>query len=341
MKKVKIATLWSSKNFGAFLQAYALHKFISDNGFCPQFIRETDEITIPLLKRCIHDIACQFGLMGKEKQYNYIQGRKFKKFYKKLQFCSICDDTFATVAGSDEIWNVANPYFPHLPMYVGEGCYSTRVISYAPSSNISTAEQFRNVYGEQPFSKLYAVSVRDKSTFDLVKSISPAIDVNIVLDPTFLVDNYNELIEENDLSDYMFVYGYSFSQDEQQQIIDIARKNNFKIVSAGPYLGWTDIQLPSSPGEFLGLVKGARMVVTSTFHGTVFSIIYNKHFASFARNSSKIIDLLDSVGLSDRNSTLSSASEVLSKTINYNQVNAMVSSKRAESRSFLQKALNK
>lgn len=339
MKQVKIATLWSSKNFGAYLQAYALQKYLKDNGYAPSFIKETKEESAGALKTFLHNLACAVGVFKGSKKYFYTQNLSFKEYYKIFRFSSIKDKTYAVVIGSDEIWNVANPYFKHFPMYVGIGCNSQKAITYAPSANITTASEFCKIYGKDPFKTLDHISVRDKSTRMLVNSIDSSRKVTDVLDPTFLVDNYNELLKPTTLKQYLFVYGYSFTEDEINIIRNIAKEKRLVIVSAGPYLEWTDVQLPSSPGEFLGLVQAAELVVTSTFHGTVFSIIFNKQFASFARNSNKIIDLLDNVGLSYRNASQSSLDRVFEAKIDYATTNKVVEVKRQESRSYLLNAL--
>jgi hypothetical protein len=340
MKNIKIATLWDARNFGAFLQAYALSSFLKARGFEVAFIKEKkDKVTFPL-KSFIRSFLVRLGVFGVKSKYQYLQDKKITDYHSKFSFCESENKSFATVVGSDEIWNISSPYFPHLPIYFGEGANSDVVISYAASSNTSTKEDFIRIIGDNPFARFNHISVRDRYTKQVVESFLLGKESKLVLDPTFLLDDYDDILIPTKLDNYLFVYGYGFSEEEQSIIKFAAEKKHLKIVSAGPYLEWTDIQIPASPGEFLGLVKGADFVMTSTFHGTVFSIILQKQFASFCRDNNKVFDILDNLCLSSRNCSLKDVSTMLEEPINYNVIKEKLFSLRDSSIKFLLKALD-
>lgn len=339
MKTIKIATLWNARNFGAFLQAYALSSFLQSHGFEVAFINDKkNKGTFPM-KSLVRTFLVRLGVFGVKIKYQYLQDKKITNYHCKFNFCESEKETFATVVGSDEIWNISSPYFPHLPIYFGEGANSDVVISYAASSNTSTKEDFIRVLGDNPFAKFNHISIRDRYTKQVVESFLQGKEAQLVLDPTFLLDDYDDILIPTKFDNYLFVYGYGFSEEEQSIIKRVAEKKHLKIVSAGPYLGWTDIQIPASPGEFLGLVKGADFVMTSTFHGTVFSIILQKQFASFCRGNNKVLDILDNLNLSSRNCSLNVATTMLEEPINYNIINEELFSLRDSSIEFLLKSL--
>lgn len=339
MKTIKIATLWGARNFGAFLQAYALSNFLQSHGFEVAFIKDKEEKGTFPLKSLVRTFLVRLGVFGVKSKYQYLQDKKITDHHSKFNFCESEKKTFAMVVGSDEIWNVSSPYFPHLPIYFGEGANSDVVISYAASSNTSTKEDFIRIIGDNPFARFNHISVRDKYTKQVVESFLMGKEAQLVLDPTFLIDNYDDILIPAKFDNYLFVYGYGFSKEEQSIIKRIAEKKRLKIVSAGPYLEWTDVQIPASPGEFLGLIKGADFVVTSTFHGTVFSIILQKQFVSFCRDNNKVLDILDNLNLSSRNCSLNDVSTVLEVPINFDELSKRLHSLKDSSIQFLLNAM--
>lgn len=335
MKNIKIATLWDARNFGAFLQAYALSSFLQAHGFEAAFIKNKNDNGTFSLKSSIRACLARLGVFGVERKYQYLQDKKITDYHSKFCFCDSKKKTYATIVGSDEIWNISSPYFPHLPIYFGDGANSDVVISYAASSNTSTRDDFIRLLGDNPFARFNNISVRDRYTKQVVESFLTGKEAQLVLDPTFLLDNYDDILIPSRLDNYLFVYGYGFSEEEQATIKSIAKEKHLRIVSAGPYLEWTDIQTPASPGEFLGLVKGADFVMTSTFHGTVFSIILQKQFASFCRDSNKVLGILDNLSLSSRNCSVNDASTMLEEPINYDIVKEKLLGLRGSSIRYL------
>lgn len=326
---VQIITLWGANNYGAFLQAYALGEFIKANVKDAEvkYIEETKEKNTfySCISKSMKKTVYQLKL---RKEYD-----RARKCFNKKTLKTYAD---VSVLGADEIWNVRNKHFEHLDAYIGRGLNSGRILTYAACANGTSSEEFRDRYGDDPFKCLDAVSVRDLDTQMMVKEIS-SIDAPVVLDPTFLLKDYDNIIEEVSYDDYIFVYGYAFSKDEITDIKEFAFKHKLKIISAGAYQPWTDLQTAASPAQFLGLIKKARFVVTSTFHGTVFSIIFNKVFASYCNGNNKITDILRIFNLShrDASSLEEDLSSILNKAIDYEAVNKLIALKRDESIGYI------
>lgn len=330
-KTIAIATLWGELNYGAFLQAYALSNFLEKCGNTTFFFRETCK------KMNILSLVSKKPQNMKQNIYNVKLYKKFQRSQQTLlTLGSLGDSSDVCIVGADEVWNINNPNFEHLDCYVGKNVNSRKVIAYAPSGNGTMAKDFFALYGEDCFDNFNEISVRDSSTEKMVKEITRKQDVPIVLDPTFLLDAYVEIEEDVLTKKYLLVYGYSFSKVEINAINEYAQKHSLITISVGPFHSWTNVQIPASPQEFLGLVKNAECVITSTFHGTVFSIIYNKQFISYVRNE-KIRDLLEDFNLTERGLTQQNIDidKLFKNKIHYDRINELIACKRRFSRNVL------
>ena len=189
------------------------------------------------------------------------------------------------IVGSDQVWG------GNEKECWGEGINADYLTTYAPSvgnlvySSIAWKSFLKGFYGSFKFYKkkkslqqFDKISVRDKQTKILVKN-TLKMDVPIVLDPTFLID-WNSISDKRLIQeDYIVIYSYNmFSGDIDDVLIAYAKKNNFKIVAINFETEKYDYNAPYSPQEVLSLFKYASMVFTNTFHGTVFSIIFERQF---------------------------------------------------------------
>lgn len=163
------------------------------------------------------------------------------------------------------------------------------------------------------------------------------------LDPVFIYPFKEEIIEPAE-KDYIIVYGYD-ERIHEDGIIEgvkrIAKKFNKKIISIGGYQRWCDENIAPSPFEVLGYFKNADFIVTDTFHGTVFSIKYQKKFATVVRsqNKQKLLDLLDFFGLKDRivDHRYSNIEEILLKSYDAQRIEHLIESERVRTREYLGK----
>ncbi len=324
-KKIGIITLWDTMNYGAFLQAFSLFTFIKKNS--------SFEVSFIDFNKEIHHFISRRSLK------KTINGYKLYKIYKSIKqsvfdFSSINESFDLVIIGSDELWNLNNDSFEHYREYFGENILCDNIISYAVSANEATIEQF-NEFGRNPFKLFNNISVRDLSTKKIVDYYTNN-NVPILLDPTFLLDDYKEwMIPFKYPSKYILIYGYSFSENEIKIIRKYASDNDCTIISAGIIHNWCDISYPFSPFEFLGAIEGSEYVVTSTFHGTVFSIILKKQFVSISR-SNKISELLDMFQLN--NNCCSNTDELVDKignVIDYSFVSKKIKSLKDISSKYL------
>lgn len=333
--EIKIITLYNSLNYGAFLQAFALQSVLSDLGYNPSFYEANRKMKSELRKHILRKDVRKIPI-------NYIQYLKYKKCWKCLNIDNNNIETAkACIVGSDEIWNIKNNSFYHAPEYFGMNLNNKNIISYAPSANITTAEDMKEYDENLNFEKFSKISVRDKNTFNLVKTMSLK-DVSLVVDPTLLVKNYSKYEAIiNVKSKYILVYGYKFSKSEIASIKKLKAKTGFKLYSIGMPQMWCDKQIMATPFEFLSFIKNAEMIVTETFHGTIFSILYNKNFVSFANNKSKLCDLLERFNLESRDASKKNLISILEEKIDYAKVNKILEKERKKSIDWLINAIEK
>lgn len=334
--KIKIITLYSSLNFGAFLQAFALQKFLKDINYLPSFYDVNNNINSEIRKHILRKDIRKIPI-------NYIQYKKYRKCWK---FLNVDNSDFqyakACIIGSDEIWNVKNSSFYHAPEYFGFNINNKNIISYAPSANVTTADDLRKFDNNLNFEKFSSISVRDKNSFNLVRSMSNK-KVTLVVDPTMLIEDYSEFEDDIKTNDrYILIYGYKFSKFEIESIKQLSKKTGYKLYSIGMPQMWCDKQITATPFEFLSYIKNAEMIVTETFHGTIFSILYNKNFVAFVNHKSKLEDLLDRFNLNSRDvSGREDLISVLEEKIDYEKVNKILEKERKKSAKWLIDAIEK
>ena len=333
--EIKIITLYNSLNYGAFLQAFALQSVLSELGYNPSFYEVNRKMKSELRKHIFRKDVRKIPI-------NYIQYLKYKKCWKYLNIDNNnVENAKACIVGSDEIWNIKNNSFYHAPEYFGMNLNNKNIISYAPSANITTAEDMKEYDENLNFEKFSKISVRDKNTFNLVKTMTQK-DVSLVVDPTLLIKNYSKYEAKiNVKSKYILVYGYKFSKSEIASIKKLKAKTGFKLYSIGMPQMWCDKQITATIFEFLSFIKNSEMIVTETFHGTIFSILYNKNFVSFANNKSKLCDLLERFNLESRDASKKNLIPILEEKIDYAKVNKIIEKERKKSIDWLINAIEK
>lgn len=304
--KIGIVTVYDSANFGSYLQSYALHLVLSEMGHEVYFISnptpdkpyKRNFYKYPVNRNSLrHPISVwREYLAGREKCR--IFSSELKRF-NVLDF-SQADQMDKIILGSDEIWNVTMPYFTN-PFFYGEGMRN--VYTYAVSMGKATADDYAAYPGlRENMSRIAHLLVRDQHTADVVKEMT-GHDSTVVCDPTFLVDveKFHKELNDDYLKNnrYLLIYSYpGYITDEfKNNVISFARENNLKIVSACFYLDWCDYVINCSQLEFCEVLKLADYVVTTTFHGSIFSILNHKRFLSMP-SGIKVTDIVTKLGLS-------------------------------------------
>ena len=297
--KIGIITFHDGFNHGAYLQAYATMHFLQQLGHDVVIINYKNkrhywsEEVKPLLVyrnpiRFIDYFNKRKAFKRDHKRFSLTHyTRKIEQVYKKWY------DVIIT--GSDVVWNY--DIFGFDSLYFGGGPARTQ-IAYAASfgwisEQMNVPEEVRK--GIHSFQ---AISVRDVNSQRMIKHIQD-VAPPIVMDPTFLL-SWNGLEEiKNECKfekPYLLVYAYELSECEIKSAKEFAKKNQLICVAVGYRQSWCDrVDMKAGPFEWLTYFKKASFVVTSTYHGTIFSIIYRRPFyvSLNDKNRARVTPLLE------------------------------------------------
>ena len=342
-----IVTVYNSENCGSHYQALALKTILERQGHTVSFLKREEKSSSHRMSRTL--MVAAGTLRRGHIRFAMDCLSIYHSFEKKLNDFPIVEfeeinKMDAIVIGSDTLWNLESPYFRgKKQIYTGLAFPGKPSIAYAVSiANTPPKDILEDPVMREGIAKLYDVSVRDEATRSVVQTIRKA-SPKIVVDPTLLIDADDYTQYEGDIPDRNYILIYSFgvlSEDEIKQILKFKEEQGLKIVSYGDFLPWADRNVPINPANFLSYFRYASCVITNTFHGTVFSIIYRKPFYSFAFQSQKVRDLLNTYGLQDRlPQKNSNISELLSKTPNYDLTYQIIHKNRVSSMAYINKNL--
>lgn len=324
MKKIGICTLNEACNMGAILQAFAMQETLKQMGYQAEFLK---------LENCIiHDegrITPEFLEMRNHLNIS-------KKYYNKNE-----DKYDAIIVGSDEIWNVQEPSFEHIDEFLGYNLNAPKIIAYAPGANKTNGEIFEKYYkGARNLNSFTNLSARDTNALNIIHTVAKQ-EAPLLVDPTMLLESYDNYMEKCDEKDFILVYGWSFSEEEKQEIIEFSKKKNLPLYSVGYELEWCDKFIGSNVFRFLGYLKNATYAITSeTFHGTIFSIIFNKQFVAMSHGRFKTNELLERTNMKYRDCL--SADEIIAKLeekIDYTEVNKWIEAERKKAKDYITNAI--
>lgn len=293
--RIGIVTPYDSANFGAYLQAYANMKYLESMGHSVFFVKFRSEsqrkkIFFPSGNSAMSKIVNL--LRRKYSEDNYLIMSKALDIFTVVELQNLSDAKLdAVIVGSDEIWNVKVKTFQNPVFY---GIENIPSFAYAPSiGNASRTDFMQYDYLINKIKKICVIGVRDQNTQYLLASFYKE-KPPIVCDPTCLLDpnqypiNGKRLIREK----YILVYSYSVPLEFQKILKKYARQRGLKLVSVCMYQRWCDKNVICKPLEFCSLIQYAECVFTTTFHGTIFTIMQHKKCVIYAA-SQKLKDLLE------------------------------------------------
>ena len=257
----------------------------------------------------------------------------------------------AYISGSDNVWKMADAFGISdggARFYLDFVPENKKRISYAPSMGDPHIHPRHQKRLTQLLSHIQYLSVRGKTTAAALSELTGRNIVS-VCDPTLLLtpDDWNVLITApSKVSEsYVLVYvihpepidspAYLFAEA-------IADRMQFQV----KYIGYhfekgKPVYTTVSISEFLESFKYASLIVTNTFHGTMFSIIFRRNFYVFKpkQGPTRIVDVLDEVGLSQRLVTSVDEANTLEPYIDYSQIEERIQKFRNDSLSWLKNAL--
>lgn len=352
--KIGILTWHKECNHGAVLQAYATQEILKSLGATPvmlDYVANDDNMDNTLIKRIrrtfkrIKPSALKVRSLLPE--WNEEKKNKFANF----RSCNCLLGAMYSeekgldkvLVGSDMVFDFYEGYNPF--MY-GKNVNCDYIFSYAASFGYTTDELLETYKNKDEIvyyiKKMRALSYRDDNTGHILKKYCEATDAVKTIDPVMLYGFRKERVQWNDIvekrSPYMLIYSYTYNMDATNEIKTIkafAENRGLRIISVGYIHLWCDENINADPMEFVELFKNAEYVITDTFHGTVFSLTFNKQFSVIVRNNAfKIVDVLNIVGLG--NIVGKKLQEQLAEEINYSTVEKQIENLRKQSLTYLE-----
>ncbi len=362
MKKVGILSMQRIKNYGSFLQAYALMKIIESLGHKVEFVDY--HIEEPLVKDGIKKkgkiLKGLEALSGQAKIFHKIQyiihKKNFNNYFSLLNMNNEYNYTptlDTLVIGSDEVFNViqSNKNVGYSLELFGKNNNANRMISYAASFGNTTIDKINDYKKSEEIKSLLldfdAISVRDNNSYKIINELTgekPFIN----LDPVLIYDYMNsDIIPNINIKEkYMILYAYNgrISKEEAKEIKQLATSLGIKVYSIGGAQPYADKFINCSPFEVLAYFKNAEYIITDTFHGSIFSIINEKPFVTLVRkskgdsygNEEKITYLLEMLNLKDRSlCSIDNIEEKLNKEIDYEITKNIIEKERLNAQQYL------
>lgn len=330
VKKVGIVTsYYENYNFGGLLQAYALAKVIKDKfGICAEQIQYASygEPNCQKEKYTLYDLVYKAGILffarinkkkidtrkrATEKFMEEIPHSKEVYDYQSIQNCTRQYQTL--ICGGDQIWNVNNG-IENLRIYTLQFAdENIKKIAYAPSMAILEMNEEGKKCMEKGIAGLKAVSVREKESIEILKTITEK-RIEVVADPALLLTKKEWMKElRKPQIEKKYVLCYMIGDNvRQRKVAEKVEKTLGLPMVTFPHvvsnavrkcdLSYGDIRdYTSGPREFVGLIQNAEIVITDSFHACVFSMIFETPFIVFERKkagetgnmNSRIYDFLE------------------------------------------------
>ena len=315
MKKIAILTYQNGENYGAMLQCYALQKTLESIGvendvlnYQCEYMSKPYSLAALRRKGVIRFIlgnAYSIVRMPRKRRFNEFRTRL--KMTPKLNvddLISIEEQYDGFIVGSDQVWNDSITDFD--TVYFLDFVKSPeKKLSYAASFGFeSIPHDLRMKYKE--FLKDFSIyNMREETGVQNIESLLNKT-ANLVLDPTMLLtrDDWDIIACEQAQKDkYILVYNVIPSSFLINTVKKIARSTGYNIVVIPFPLGGflkAKAELSGGPREWISLIRDAEIVVTDSFHGSVFSILYNKKFYVCVNAlGTRIYNLLNIFSLTD------------------------------------------
>lgn len=351
--KIGILTFQNARNFGALLQCYALQEILKKAGYNVNVINYRQK-NIDNYNKFNYRLVIKYLLKLKPlaAYYTYIgQSKKIKltkrynvftnKYLALTKPCKKHNIPFFDkyIIGSDQVWSLFctdgeldETYF---------GCFKrpldSKLIGYGISSNIKSLDRLGKERIKEYLNNFNNLSFREHCVSERVGFFSKR-KYPVVLDPTLLAmpEIYNNLINEK-MAGKQYIVTYNLREHKNEideETHKIASKLGYEVVDLSFY--------NNDVVDFVSIIKNSKLVVTSSFHGVAFSIIFHKPLYSIRLNdghddrsenilkSLKMENCIHNINFSDSPVPL----------INWEKVECLLKRMREESLNFLFKSIS-
>ena len=347
MLDFNIITFHRSINFGAALQAYALQEFIKKQNYNAgiyDYIKPKATAANTLRSK-IRRILAKFT---NDKNAESRKVQKYANFQEKYFNLNLETDSCVFVTGSDQVWNLNNSMDSMFFLQFPDD--SVCRISYAASMAKPEIPDGKQSIVEEYLKTFDAISVREEG---IKKCLSPLYNKEILVnaDPTLLHDKTfyrNVAVPVEGIPEkYILAYILHIPKNGNKLISWLRKETGLPVVlldtssNAGIIIKNNIIIRDAGPQEFVYLFKNAECVVTTSFHGTCFSLIFEKEFYSIVNPAlpSRISNLLNKFGIQPINE--SDKQFTRRNSIDWNHVREILAQEKQCSEQYIRNAFEK
>ena len=354
--KCKILTIHHIHNFGSVFQAYALQRFLSQQGhdalivdYRPGYYQAGRNKVKTLVGKVLNFKPYRTRKKKFEHFVNTYENLTKERFisYPELERSFEHADG-VWIAGGDQLWNNYHPcgrddaYKLTFTRSGRKLAYGTSMgrDNFAPKELETLAEKIQN---------FQTIMLREKCTVDLLEKYT-TVPVCHVIDPVGLLDpeEFLTIAKKPDMEEpYAVMYLADSGPLLDEAVKKLSREMGLKIVHICGFRQkcYCDyFEKDVGPEEILGYIANAQFVLSASFHATMFSLLFNKPFASLlpgTHTNARIEDLLRYVGLEDRILRTAEDLNMLGQHIDFTNPNAILKKWKEASRALLLQALEK
>lgn len=351
MKRIGILTFQKTHNYGALLQAYALCTKISQfnnncsiiNYYSPYFKK-----IYGLTPRKNNLINFFKNIITLPKEINkYVKFNSFVKYLNLTKpvypenLINLNNKFDIFIAGSDQVWNenLQNHDLNYFLTFVQD---NKKKFAYSASFGINFLNEYQQSRYKSLLSSFNKISVREKQAQDIIRSLLN-IDVLTTLDPTLLLNitEWEKIAVLPKTDNYILLYLVNYDKKIINFAYDLAKEKKLKIlfISSNIIKKIKAKYIFPTPQEFLGYFLKATYIVTNSFHGTCFSINFNKTFfidllpKESACVNSRLENILDIFDLKNR--LIDNIQNFSNEEINFENANKILFNEREKSVNYL------
>lgn len=356
--KIGILTFHYAHNYGAVFQSYALQEYLKSLGHSVYFIDYRIPTVNTYTKKDNHrdwisknPKAC-LSRLWQFYRYRDIRHRRWNgfnnfvtKYLNIIPYSTDFDKNLdCVILGSDQIWSSAHSGGKIDPVYFGKDI-NIPVISYAASGVTKILSESHKADLQKLLANLKAISVREENLRNHLQPYSQK-EIHVVLDPTLICNkkDFEKIIPKSDAKrPYIVVYEIKRNSKTLEFARNIAAQLDADIIEltngmTSRHQSW--MREDATPEEVLGLIKNAKAMVTTSFHGTALSLKFNVPFYALRQHTTaddRIENILAKTASLERFVEMTSTPKF---TIpDFGNINSNLSELIKESTDFLREAL--
>lgn len=382
--RIGIITYWqSADNYGQQLQCYALQTYLRLQGHDAYLIRYDfinrvlpvnrkkllkALLVYPVLravwrrakKKFCKDKTAALGIKNKQRHFDDFRANSIQSsdamYHSLAELQANPPEADVYITGSDQVWSQLLDLKENEAFFLNFGTDKTKRVSYAASYGMDEYPSELNGALKDNLSRFDAISVRENAGVDICNKVGA--EATMVLDPTLLLDSdsYRKIEAPARIGSYVYIYSLNVRTADEMYFDEIskyARQRGSEIVvtpASGCVLGaelfeGVEYDYATIPA-WLSNIDNADLVVTTSFHGIVFSLLLHTPFVyiplkgKLSKMNNRAINLLDIVGLKNRiANNVADFDAIVKKSIDWNIVDDSIQHLRQKSYGFLKEAL--